>query len=571
LNLNKKRIDKGTCFCYNKKEPNRSSLEGGLFFIEWRSRMKQTKFIFVTGGVVSSLGKGINASSIGRLLKNRGLKVFMQKFDPYLNVDPGNMSPLQHGEVFVTDDGAETDLDLGHYERFIDENLSQHSSVTTGKIYLRVIEKERTGGYGGRTVQVIPHITNEIKSAICSAATSSNADVVITEIGGTVGDIESLPFLEAIRQVRRDIGYANTMYIHTTLVPYVVAAKELKTKPTQHSVKELRSIGINPDVIILRSEKPVPLLEKEKIALFCDVKVESVIEAKDTKYIYDVPNILKKQQLDDIICNHFGLETQECDMSEWDEMMSRVKKAKKEIKIALVGKYVLLKDAYLSVYEALLHGGYENDVVVKTEAINAEHITVENAHNFLSGYAGIIVPGGFGQRAIPGIINTIQYARENKIPFLGICLGMQLSLIEFARNALGHKEASSTEIDEHTSMPIIDLGVCKKEIGNPMRLGLYPCHILPKTKAFEIYKKEHIKERHRHRFEFNNDYKELFAGTELVFSGINPDQDIVEMIELNNHPWFVACQFHPEFLSRPNRAHPLFREFIRASNNNSIK
>lgn len=527
--------------------------------------MKQTKFIFVTGGVVSSLGKGINASSIGRLLKSRGLKVFMQKFDPYINVDPGNMSPLQHGEVFVTDDGAETDLDLGHYERFIDENLSKHSSVTTGKIYLRVIEKERSGAYNGGTVQVIPHITDEIKEAVWSAARTSNADVVITEIGGTVGDIESLPFLEAIRQVRRDIGYNNSLYIHNTLVPYVDAAHELKTKPTQHSVKELRSLGINPDIIVLRSNKSIPTQQKEKIALFCDVKVESVIEAIDCKNIYDIPEILQKQNLDEIICNHFGLITEPINMSEWNNLLKTIKGLKNEVRIALVGKYVSLKDAYISVYESLVHAGYANGVNVKTEAIDASSITKENAKDILGEYAGIIVPGGFGERAIDGILNAIEYARLNKKPFLGICLGMQLSIIEYTRNALGYKEATSRELDDNADMAVIDLGTCKKEQVNPMRLGLFPCTLKDGSKVKEVYEKDLIHERHRHRFEFNNKFMDLYKDSDMVFSGINPDSGIVEIVEMKNHPWFVACQFHPEFLSRPNRAHPLFRGFIKAS------
>ena len=527
----------------------------------------KTKFIFVTGGVTSSLGKGINASSIGRLLKCRGLKVFMQKFDPYINVDPGNMSPLQHGEVFVTDDGAETDLDLGHYERFIDENLNKYASVTTGKIYLRVIEKERTGKYDGGTVQVIPHVTNEIKEAIYNAALSSDADVLITEIGGTVGDIESLPYLEAIRQFRRDVGYNNTLYIHNTLVPYIEASQELKTKPTQHSVKELRSLGINPDMIILRSDREIPQHQKEKIALFCDVSVDAVIEAIDCKILYEVPIMLANQSVDTFICRHFNLETQPLDLTGWNNMIHNIKHLKGSVKIALVGKYVGLKDSYLSVYESLKHAGYCNGVDVKTEPIDSGALTEENVREVLKDYEAIICPGGFGGRDISGIMLAIKYSRENNKPYFGICFGMQLALIEYARNVLGYQEATSKELDENTSMPIIDLKEFRKGIGNPMRLGLYPCSLEPMTKAREIYGTDFIKERHRHRYEVNNKYLSYFANTDLVFSGINKEDDIVEMIELKNHRWFIACQFHPEFLSRPNQAHPLFKAFIKAAIN----
>lgn len=520
----------------------------------------KTKFIFITGGVASSLGKGINASSIGRLLKCRGLKVFMQKFDPYINVDPGNMSPLQHGEVFVTDDGAETDLDLGHYERFIDENLSRYSSITTGKIYLRVIEKERNRVYDGATVQVIPHITDEIKSALLDAAKHSGADVVITEIGGTVGDIESLPFLEAIRQFRRDIGYKNTMYIHNTLLPYIAASQELKTKPTQHSVKELRSLGIIPDLIILRTEHELSDGLKDKIALFCDVEKECVIEARDCDVLYEVPLMLARQNVDGIICDHFGLETAPLDISEWEKMVKDIKSLKNKVRIALIGKYVSLKDAYLSVYEALKHGGYANGVEVETVAIDSGQITDENVSEKLKGFQGIVVPGGFGERHISGILYSIKYARTNNVPYLGICFGMQLALIEFAINALGLKDATSKELNPNTQLPLIDL----KNNGNSMRLGLYSCELLPGSKAHEIYGQDVIYERHRHRYEFNNKYADLFQESELVFSGRNNEEGIVEIIELKNHPFFVACQFHPEFLSRPNREHPLFSGFIKA-------
>ncbi len=518
-----------------------------------------TKFIFVTGGVASSLGKGINASSIGRLLKCRGLKVFMQKFDPYINVDPGNMSPLQHGEVFVTDDGAETDLDLGHYERFIDENLNKYSSVTTGKVYLRVINKERNRLYNGATVQVIPHVTDEIKQALSDVAKYSGANVVITEIGGTVGDIESLPFLEAIRQFRRDIGFQNTMYIHNTLVPYIAASQELKTKPTQHSVKELRSLGINPDLIILRTEQSLNDSQRDKIALFCDVNKECVIEALDCEVLYEVPLMLAKQNIDELICKHFRLKTEPLDLSMWIKMLEGIKSIKEKVKVALVGKYVALKDAYLSVYEALKHAGYSNGVDVVTEAIDSGEINEYNVEEKLKGFQGIIVPGGFGERNIPGILASIKYAREKQVPYLGICFGMQLAILEFAKNVLGLKGADSIELNKDAELPLIDL----KENGASMRLGLYSCKLLPGSKARAIYGKDEIHERHRHRYEFNQKYLALFADSALVFSGLNEKENIIEMIELNNHPFFLACQFHPEFLSRPNREHPLFRAFIK--------
>ncbi|MDD3999309.1 MAG: CTP synthase [Bacilli bacterium] len=520
----------------------------------------KTKFIFVTGGVVSSLGKGLNASSIGRLLKCRGLKVFMQKFDPYINVDPGNMSPLQHGEVFVTEDGAETDLDLGHYERFIDENLNKYSSVTTGKIYLRVIDKERKGAFDGATVQVIPHITDEIKLALRDVAKYSKADVIICEIGGTVGDIESLPFLEAIRQFRRDIGFKNAMYIHNTLVPYISASQELKTKPTQHSVKELRSLGINPDMIILRTEHPLNKSQRDKIALFCDVPQESVIEAEDCENVYEVPIMLAKQKVDEIVCEHLGLETKALDLSDWTEMAIKIKTLKKQAKIALVGKYVDLKDSYLSVYEALKHGAYANDVDIHTIPINASQINEENAAEILKDYQGIIVPGGFGERNVEGILSAIKYARVNKVPYLGICFGLQLAAIEFSRNVLGATQATSREINEKTQMPIIELRKNKE-----MRLGRFPVVLKPNSKAHQIYGQEIINERHRHRYEINRDFIHVFENTDFCFSGFSEDEGIVEMIELKNHPFFVACQFHPEFLSRPNREHPLFKEFIKAT------
>ena len=527
--------------------------------------MKQTKFIFVTGGVVSSLGKGITASSLGRLLKNRGLKVFMQKFDPYINIDPGTMSPYQHGEVFVTDDGAETDLDLGHYERFIDENLSQASNITTGRVYANVIEKERRGDYLGATIQVIPHITNEIKDKLIQAAEESQADVIITEIGGTVGDIESLPFLEAIRQARRDFGYKSTLYIHNTLVPYLDSAKEMKTKPTQHSVKELRSLGIAPDIIVLRAQYPITNSMREKIALFCDVKKEAVIEALDCDVIYEVALNLQKQHLDQQVCDHFDLDLPEADLVEWKELVHTVKHLEKEVTIGLVGKYVSLQDAYLSVSEALSHAGYAHHAKVHIKWINAGELVTKDAAEYLSDVDGILVPGGFGKRAIEGKINAITYARENKIPYLGLCLGMQAATIEFARNVCHLEGANSTEFDENVEHNIIDYLPEQYEgihMGGTLRLGLYECSIKPKSLAQELYQKETIFERHRHRYEFNNEYKEKLEKCGLVFSGMNPQTGLAEMIELPDHPFFIACQFHPEFLSRPTRSHPLFNGFI---------
>ncbi len=529
--------------------------------------MKQTKYIFITGGVVSSLGKGITASSLGRLLKNRGLKVFMQKFDPYINVDPGTMSPYQHGEVFVTDDGAETDLDLGHYERFIDENLSKASNITTGRVYASVIEKERKGEYLGATIQVIPHITNEIKDKLTQAARESKADIVITEIGGTVGDIESLPFLEAIRQYRRDVGYKNTIYIHNTLVPYLSAANELKTKPTQHSVKELRSLGITPDIIVLRTTHAITNSMREKIALFCDVKKEAVIEARDCDILYEVALKLREQNLDDLVCNHFGLKTKECDLTEWIELVNRVKALNKEVTIALVGKYVSLQDAYLSVSEALNHAGYFHYAKINIKWINAGELIEGNIDDYLGDVDGIIVPGGFGKRAIEGKIKAITFARENNVPFLGLCLGMQLATIEYARNVCNMKDANSTEMDPKTKYPIIDYLPEQYEgidMGGTLRLGLYNCNIKENTLAYKAYGKKEIRERHRHRYEFRNEFKDILEKCGLVFSGINLENNLVEMIEIKDHKFFIATQFHPEFLSRPQRAHPLFREFISA-------
>lgn len=530
------------------------------------------KFIFVTGGVVSSLGKGISAASLGRLLKNRGYNVFIMKMDPYINVDPGTMSPYQHGEVYVTKDGGETDLDLGHYERFIDVNLTKDASVTTGKIYQAVIEKERRGEYLGKTVQVIPHITNEIKERLFKVAEESGADIVITEIGGTVGDIESLPFLEAVRQMRRDVGFHNTCYIHNTLVPYLRAAGEIKTKPTQHSVKELRSLGIHPDVIVLRTEVSINDDIKEKIALFCDVNKDAVIEAKDEAVIYEIVLSLHKQGLDQYVLNHLQLPLNPIDLTEWNKLINTIKNLKEEVKIALVGKYVQLQDAYLSICEALKHAGYANNVKVKIKWVDAESLSDENIEEHLGDVKGILVPGGFGYRATEGKIRAIKYAREHQLPFLGICLGMQLATIEFARNVVGIKEANSTEFDPNTPVPIIDyLPEQYKNInlGGTLRLGEYECTITKDSKAYEIYQRTQIFERHRHRYEFNNKYRTLLEEKGLVFSGINPQTNLVEIIELSNHPYFIACQFHPEFTSRPYRPHPLFREFIKATVNSA--
>lgn len=527
-----------------------------------------TKYIFVTGGVVSSLGKGITAASLGRLLKNRGLKVTIQKFDPYINVDPGTMSPYQHGEVFVTDDGAETDLDLGHYERFIDINLNKYSNVTTGKIYSTVLKKERRGDYLGGAVQVIPHITNEIKERVFRAGRETNADVVITEIGGTVGDIESLPFLEAIRQIKSDVGRDNVMYIHCTLVPYIKAAGEMKTKPTQHSVKELRSLGIQPNVIVVRTEMPMSQDMKDKIALFCDIDPKAVIEARDADTLYAVPLMLQEQKLDQIVCEHLKLNCNEADMTEWIELVEKVRNLSNKTTIALVGKYVELQDAYISVVEALRHAGYAFDTDVDIRWINSEHVDRDNVAQLLQGVNGILVPGGFGDRGIEGKIEAIRYAREQRIPFFGICLGMQLASVEFARHVVGLKGAHSAEIDPNTPHPIIDLLPEQKDIedlGGTLRLGLYPCKLVEGTKAYDAYQDEVIYERHRHRYEFNNEYRTMMEENGFMFSGTSPDGRLVEIIELKDHPWFVAAQFHPEFTSRPTRPQPLFREFIRAS------
>lgn len=525
------------------------------------------KFIFVTGGVVSGLGKGLTAASLGRLLKQRGLKVFMQKLDPYINVDPGTMSPFQHGEVFVTADGAETDLDLGHYERFIDEELNRSSSITTGRIYSDVISKERRGDYLGATVQVVPHITNEIKAKIYAAAKSSQADIVITEIGGTVGDIESLPFIEAIRQVRLDIGYKNTLYIHTTLLPYIGASHEVKTKPTQHSVKELRGYGIQPDIIVCRSEKHIDQELKEKISLFCNVPVEAVISNYDVDVLYELPMMLLDQHMDDLVLDHLRIEAPKADMTEWQQLIQRVKGLNKELTIKMVGKYVQLPDAYLSVNEALRHAGYYENSTVHIDWINAEDINDENVGDMLKGADGILVPGGFGQRGIEGMIKAIRFAREEKIPFLGICLGMQLASIEFARHVCGLQDVNSIEFDEMCATPLIHLmsDQTLDDMGGTQRLGNYDCELLKGSRVHQLYGQDMIQQRHRHRYEFNNKYKEILEEHGLIVSGKNPERDLVEIIELENHPYFVACQFHPEFASRPNRSEPIFQGFITAA------
>ncbi len=521
----------------------------------------RTKFIFVTGGVVSSLGKGINASSIGRLLKNRGLKVFMQKFDPYINVDPGNMSPLQHGEVYVTDDGAETDLDLGHYERFIDERLNEFASVTSGKIYTSVLDKERAGVYGGGTVQVIPHITNEIKTRLNNAAKSSGADIVITEIGGTVGDIEGLPFLEAIRQYRRDIGYTNTYYIHNTLVPYIAVSGELKTKPTQHSVKELRSIGINPDMIILRTEKPIGDSQKEKIALFCDVNKEAVIEARDANSIYEVPLNLAAQNVDAIICNHFKIKPKVLDLTNWQQMVEAMQNLEKSINIALIGQHTDLKDSYISVYESLQHAGFHKNSFVNIEPVKAANINQNNL-DFLKQYDGIVAPDGFGNGCTEGILSVIKYARENQVPFLGIGYGMHLAVIEYAKNVLGLGDANSEEMIDNPKLPLFIYSKKADVVDKEMRLGIHDCLIKNNTLAYSIYKSSLIRERNRHQYEFNNKYSALFENTSLMFSGTNPSDNALSIIENKEHPFFFASQFRPEFLSRPNRPHPVFLKFV---------
>ncbi|MBC7765717.1 MAG: CTP synthase [Hyphomonadaceae bacterium] len=527
------------------------------------------KFIFVTGGVVSGIGKGITAASLGRLLKARGYRVTIQKFDPYINIDPGTMSPYQHGEVFVTDDGAETDLDLGHYERFVDENLSKNNNITTGQVYHSVITKERKGEFLGGTVQVIPHITNEIKDRIYRLAKEvKNTDVVITEIGGTVGDIESLPFLEAIRQVAADVGRDNCMYIHVTLVPFLTMSCELKSKPTQHSVKELLGLGIQPDVIVVRSELPISTDFKDKIALFCNIGGEAVIPNYNAETLYEVPLLLEAEGLANIVCKRLHIENTTPDLAEWRAMIDTVKSLKKKVKIALVGKYVALHDAYISIVESLKHGGIANDAEVEIVWVDSENVNEQNCAEVLQGIDGILVPGGFGDRGIEGKICAIQYARAHNVPFFGICLGMQLAVVEYARNVVGHKTAHSSELNPQTLYPVIDIMPEQRDIcnmGGTMRLGLYPCKLQDGTRSHEAYGQDLIYERHRHRYEFNNEFRQAMIDQGMHIVGVSPDERLVEIIELPSLKWFVGVQFHPEFKSRPNRAHPLFREFIRAA------
>ena len=526
------------------------------------------KYVFVTGGVVPGLGKGITAASLGRLLKARGYKVTIQKFDPYINVDPGTMSPYQHGEVFVTDDGAETDLDLGHYERFIDENLSVNNNVTTGKIYWTVLNKERRGDYLGGTVQVIPHITNEIKERIYRVGKESNTDVVITEIGGTVGDIESTPFLEAIRQFVAEVGRGNAMYIHVTLLPFIAGSNELKSKPTQHSVKELLSIGIQPHVIVCRTEQEIPEEITEKLSLFCNVRREDIIPNMTAPSLYEVPEMLEAEGLADCVCHHLNLENPKPDLSEWHAMVERQKAAHKQVTIGLVGKYVALQDAYLSVAEALRHGGIVNDAKVEILWIDSEKITRETAPAMLGACDGIIVPGGFGDRGIEGMIEAIRYAREEKVPLFGICLGMQLAVVEFARNVAGLEDANSSEFVPDGEHSVIDIMEDQKDVtnkGGTMRLGLYPCKLLDGTLVRSIYQEELIYDRHRHRWEFNNAYRKMLTEAGLTIAGLSPDERLVEIVEYHDHPWFIGVQFHPEFKSRPNKPQKLFASFIAAA------
>lgn len=528
----------------------------------------QKKYIFVTGGVVSGLGKGITAASLGRLLKARGYTVAAQKLDPYINVDPGTMSPYQHGEVFVTEDGAETDLDLGHYERFIDEDLNQFSNLTTGKVYWNVLTKERRGEYLGETVQVIPHITNEIKSFIYSVGQKSNADVIITEIGGTTGDIESQPFLEAIRQVSQEVGQGNCLFLHVTLVPYIKSSGEHKSKPTQHSVKELQSFGIRPDIIVARCDEPIAPTVLQKIALFCNVKPDCVIENLTLPVLYQAPLMLEANGLADIVCRELSLQNNSCDLSDWQRMLKRIQSCRREVRIALVGKYVQLHDAYLSVAEALSHGGYENGASVAIQWVDSEEINEQNIDSVFSRCDGIIIPGGFGARGIEGMILSAQYARLHGLPCFGICLGMQVMVIEYARYVLDWRDAHSTEFDPDTAHPVIDLmpdqqGNLPK--GGTMRLGAYPCRVKANTLLSAAYQQPEIFERHRHRYEFNSKWMPEFRDAGLLTSGLSPDGRLVEAVELPEHPFYLGVQFHPEFKSRPNRAHPLFREFIRAA------
>lgn len=534
--------------------------------------MKMTKYIFVTGGVVSGLGKGISAASIGRLLKARGYKVTAQKLDPYINVDPGTMSPFQHGEVFVTDDGLEADLDLGHYERFIDENLHTYSNLTTGRVYWNVLNKEREGKYLGQTVQVIPHITDEIKNFILEAGKYANADVVITEIGGTIGDIESQPFLESIRQVAFEVGRNNCLFAHVTYIPFIDGSQEYKSKPTQHSVKELQSFGIHPDIIIARCEKDIPQSVLDKISLFCNVEKESVFQNQTLDSLYEVPLMLEEQNIAGVICDRLGLEDREPKLDEWRRMVEQIHNPTEEVTIALVGKYVALHDAYLSVAEALHHGSFVNHVKLNIKWVDSEHL--ENLDEIFSDVDGIIVPGGFGGRGIEGMISVASYARENGIPYLGICLGMQIAAISFARDVLGYADANSFEFDENSEHTIIDfMENQSNEIqkGGTMRLGSYPCYVHDETKLHDLYQKDRIEERHRHRYEFNNKFRPRFEENGMVISGTSPDNGLVEAIEYSDHPFYIGVQYHPEFKSRPNRPHPLFSGLVKASLDNRLE
>ncbi|MCK9338625.1 MAG: CTP synthase [Bacteroidales bacterium] len=527
-----------------------------------------TKYVFVLGGVVSGLGKGITAASLGRLLKSRGLKVTMQKLDPYLNMDPGTMNPYQHGEVFVTEDGGETDLDIGHYERFIDENLNKHCNITAGKIYYSVIDNERNGVYAGTTVQMIPHITNMIKDKIRINATTNKAEVAIVEVGGTVGDYESLPFLEAIRQFSIEEGYNNCMYVHVALVPSITPSNELKTKPAQHSVKELLSLGIQPDILVCRCDRPLGKEIKEKLSLFCNVDLKNIIENTDMPSLYEIPLALEEEGLAEQVIKRLRLQCNEKDLSDWQDMVDKSKKLTSKIRIALVGKYIELQDAYISVVEAMKHASIFNQTELKIRWIDSEEITEKSAGTLLKDVDGIIIPGGFGSRGIEGKVNAARFARERKIPYLGLCLGMQIAIIEFARNVAGLKDANSKEIAPNTPYPVIDFLPGQNEysiLGGSLRLGKYACKIQPNTKAFEAYGIEKVSERHRHRYEVNNDYREILVQHGLIICGTSPNESIVEMIELPDHPWFIACQFHPEFKSRPNRPHPLFLGFIGAA------
>ena len=527
-----------------------------------------TKYIFVTGGVVSGLGKGISAASLGRLLKSRGYKVTSQKLDPYINVDPGTMSPFQHGEVYVTDDGLEADLDLGHYERFIDENLHTYSNLTTGRVYWNVINKERDGKYLGETVQVIPHITNEIKSFVIRAGEHAAADVVITEIGGTTGDIESLPFLESIRQVALEVGRKNCLFIHVTYIPYISGSQEYKSKPTQHSVKELQSYGINPDIIVARCDETIPQSVLDKISLFCNVEKRCVIQNKTLPSLYEVQFMLEEQNLADIVCEKTGLEIRKPDLSEWQQVVDNIKASTKPVNIALVGKYVALHDAYLSVSEALYHGGFENHAKVNIQWIDSEGLENANLDEVFKDTDGIILPGGFGDRGIEGMISVATYARQKQIPYLGICLGMQIAAIAFARSALGLKDANSFEFDPQSKHTIIDFMEDQSNDirkGGTMRLGSYPCSLRADTNIWSCYKKDMIDERHRHRYEFNNEYRSEFERNDMMIVGTSPDKQLVEAIEYKNHPFYIGVQYHPEFKSRPNRPHPLFVGLVKAS------